>query len=185
MEKHSEQAGRTRCAILGVLAFDDSTGYEIRKLLSETTAHFWKESYGQIYPALEVLHNEGKISVTERSDSGRGSIRYRILPSGLDELKRWIRSPRYVMRPGRNELLLKLFFARKKDAPFLIPQVEAYRDEMIGTGQTYSAIAHDAPGQGLPPDAAKLISATIDYGLAAADMQVEWCRRTLAMLSTL
>jgi DNA-binding PadR family transcriptional regulator len=55
MEKHSEQAGRTRCAILGVLAFEDSTGYEIRKLLSETTAHFWKESYGQIYPALEVL----------------------------------------------------------------------------------------------------------------------------------
>jgi hypothetical protein len=63
--------------------------------------------------------------------------------------------------------------------------VEAYRDEMMGAGQTYSAIAHEAPEQDLPPDASKLIAATIDYGLAAADMQVEWCRRTLAMLSTL
>jgi DNA-binding PadR family transcriptional regulator len=48
MSRKPQRRGRTRNAVLGVLACGSSTGYDIRKLPSETTSHFWKESYGQI-----------------------------------------------------------------------------------------------------------------------------------------
>lgn len=170
-------------AILGVLAFEPASGYEIQKLLSETTAHFWKESYGQIYPALELLLQEGLISVESRSSTGRETVRYRLLSPGLETLKEWIRSPEYVLKPGRNELLLKLFFARKTDATFLIPQVEQYMYEIKRTGKIYQDFLEEPVEEELTADAVKMIRCTIDFGLAASEMQIKWCERTLEMLT--
>ena len=89
-----KRKSRTRNAVLGVLAYGPSTGYEIRKLLSDTTSHFWKESYGQIYPTLEELRAEGLIEVAEHETTGRETRRFAILPEGEAELRDWIRSPR-------------------------------------------------------------------------------------------
>ncbi len=176
-------SGRTRHAILGVLAFEPATGYEIKKLLEETTAHFWKESYGQIYPMLETLCREGRIEVAFRKSEGRESIRYRILQEGLQELKSWIRSPDFQMKPGRNELLLKIFFARREDAQALIPQVQEYRVMMSRAEAAYASHENDENSQELPEDSRRLIAATIDYGVSAAEMQILWCDRTLKLLN--
>jgi len=185
MSAHSHRRSKTRCAILGVLSFEPSTGYEIRRLLSETTVHFWKESYGQIYPTLEALREEGKIEVVERSTEGRPQVTYRILPPGHEELITWIRSPDFHLRPGRNELLLKLFFARREDAPSLIPQVESYLGQMQDLSRTYTAYRDDSDPDTLPADSLQLVGTTIDYGISAATMQLEWCRRTIATLKSL
>lgn len=177
------KSSRTRKAILGVLAFEPATGYEIRKLLSDTTAHFWKESYGQIYPMLECLVKEERIEVAFRESGGRESIRYRILPAGREELQSWIRSPEFQLKPGRNELLLKLFFARREDAAALIPQVQEYRASMTRTAAQYGAFETDTDE--LPADSRILIATTIDYGKAAARMQIDWCDRTVVVLEEL
>ena len=176
---------RSRNAILGVLAYGPSTGYEIRKLLSETTAHFWRESYGQIYPTLEELHEEGLIEIVEHQTTGRESRRFAIREAGAAELRQWIRSPEVVFKPGRNELLLKLFFARAEDAAYLIPQVESYRRLALGMAQEYGGFRSDAGVQEIPPDARQLIGTTIDFGVAAAQMQAAWCDRTMETLQRL
>ncbi len=175
-------SGRSRNAILGVLAFGPSTGYEIRKLLSETTSHFWKESYGQIYPTLEQLHEGGLIEVVEYQATGRESRRFAIREAGSAELRRWIRSPEVVFKPGRNELLLKLFFARAADAPYLIPQVESYRRLTRRMAQQYSEFRSDTDTEEIPADAQQLIGTTIDFGVSAAQMQAAWCDRTIETL---
>lgn len=185
MTEKKRSNSRSRHAILGVLAFEPSTGYEIKKLLTETTAHFWKESYGQIYPMLETLAAEGCIEVAERKTDGRESIRYRILPPGIEELKGWIRSPQFQMRPGRHELLLKLFFARREDAASLISQVQEYRAFMNRTASEYGSFGDISETEEIPPDARLLIGTTIDYGVAAASMQIQWCERTLKILMDL
>jgi DNA-binding PadR family transcriptional regulator len=100
---------RTQKALLGVLSFGPATGYEIRKFLSETTEHFWKESYGQIYPTLEGLKAESLIAVVDHKTSGRETRRFAIEPQGEAYLREWVRSPQFLCKPGRNELLLKLF----------------------------------------------------------------------------
>lgn len=176
---------RSRNAILGVLAYGPSTGYEIRKLLLETTSHFWRESYGQIYPSLEELHEENLIDVVEHQTTGRESRRFAICEAGTAELRQWIRSPEVVFKPGRNELLLKLFFARAEDAAYLIPQVESYRRLTRGMARQYSRFRNDAGVEEIPPDARQLIGTTIDFGVAAARMQTAWCNRTIKMLQGL
>lgn len=176
---------RSRNAILGVLAYGPSTGYEIRKLLSETTSHFWRESYGQIYPTLEELHEESLIEIVEHKRAGRESRRFAIREAGAAELRQWIRSPQVVFKPGRNELLLKLFFARAQDASYLIPQVESYRRLTCGIAQQYGGFRNDTSGEEIPPDARQLIDTTIDFGVAAAEMQAAWCDRTIETLQRL
>ena len=182
MTGFTQKNGRTRNAVLGVLTFGPATGYEIRKLLSETTSHFWKESYGQIYPALEELWTGGLIEVDAQETSGREKRRFAILPAGEAELRRWIRGPEIQLKPGRNELLLKLFFARLSDAPYLIPQVESYHQTTVALRETYRQFTAEAGSDDVPADAQPLIRTTIDYGIAAAEMQIQWCERTLATL---
>lgn len=178
---NKRSGSRSRHAVLGVLSHGDATGYEIRKLLAETTSHFWKESYGQIYPTLEKLRSEGLIEVVSHETSGRETKRFAILPKGLRKLREWIQSPEVQLKPGRNELLLKLFFARASDADALIPQVESYRALILQRATEYQRFrAEDSDA--LPNDAGLLVGTTIDFGLAAADMQTQWCDRTIATL---
>lgn len=174
--------------MLGVLSFGPATGYEIRKLLSETTSHFWKESYGQIYPALEELQEEGLIQETHETaheTSARPKRRFAILPTGEAALRTWIRTPEIQLKPGRNELLLKLFFARSPDAPHLIPQVESYHRMIVALRDTYRGFTGETDSDDIPADARTLIGTTIDYGVAAAEMQIQWCERTISVLRTL
>jgi PadR family transcriptional regulator, regulatory protein AphA len=182
MASKSHRKSRTRNAVLGVLSYGPSTGYEIRKLLSDTTSHFWKESYGQIYPTLEELRTEGLIEMVEHETTGRETRRFAILPEGEAELRGWIRSPEVQLKPGRNELLLKLFFARSTDASYLIPQVEAYRRMVRELHEAYRGFTGDAQSDEIPTDARVLIGTTIDFGIAAAEMQAQWCERTIAAL---
>lgn len=182
-------SGRTRFAVLGVLGFGPATGYEIRGILSRTTAHFWRESYGQIYPTLETLQTEGCIELLRHEREGRESKRYRLLPAGREALEAWIREPGLQLRPGRNELLLKLFFARRPDAPWLIPQVENYARTIRELRRSYTDESTETGGRGaepeVPPEARPLVDATLDFGLSAAEMQLSWCERTLAVLRSL
>ena len=182
MALRSPRKSRSRNAVLGVLSYGPSTGYEIRKLLSDTTSHFWKESYGQIYPTLEELRNEGLIEVTAHETTGRETRRFAILPEGETVLREWIRSPEVQLKPGRNELLLKLFFARSTDAPYLIPQVESYRRTTGELRDAYREFTADAASDDIPADAQELIGTTIDFGVAAAEMQSRWCERTIETL---
>ncbi|MEJ9314325.1 PadR family transcriptional regulator, partial [Priestia megaterium] len=48
---------RTTYAILGLLTTECRTGYEIKQLMDRSLNHFWKISYGQIYPTLQKLVN--------------------------------------------------------------------------------------------------------------------------------
>lgn len=184
MSTMNTRRSRSRHAILGVLSHREATGYEIRKLLSGTTAHFWKESYGSIYPTLAELQSEGLIQVVSHETAGRETKRFSILPEGERRLREWIRSPEVQLKPGRNELLLKLFFARRSDAAALIPQVESYREFTRKRAIQYRRFRDEDSGD-LPPDAGALIGTTIDFGLAAAEMQLAWCRRTIAALREL
>jgi PadR family transcriptional regulator AphA len=175
----------TQKALLGVLSFGPATGYEIRKFLSETTEHFWKESYGQIYPTLEGLKNESLIAVVDHKTSGRETRRFAIEPQGEAYLREWIRSPQFLCKPGRNELLLKLFFARTDDAPYLEQQVESFRQSNLQLAQSYEDYRQQSDTEEIREDTRKLIATTIDFGEAAAHMQVQWAERTLKLLYSL
>src|SRR2546430_12571660 len=55
----ARRANTSRYAILGVLSRRPMSGYDVKKLIERSIAHFWSESYGQIYPILNRLAAEG------------------------------------------------------------------------------------------------------------------------------
>lgn len=99
----------TDFAILGMLTIKPMSGYEIRQVIGHNLAHFWSESYGQLYPSLKKLEATGL--VTKRTEPGqkRDKHIYTITSVGRERLQEWlIIAPK--PQPPRSELLLKLFF---------------------------------------------------------------------------
>lgn len=72
-------------AILGGLKEKPMHGYELKKRLTYLLGHFWKISFGSLYPALKKLESKNAIekaySVKEKT---RNRYVYRITPEGED-----------------------------------------------------------------------------------------------------
>ena len=104
------EGGSTPNALLGLLSMGPMSGYDIRALIQRSIAHFWSESYGQIYPSLKRLAVAGLVEKKTERQKGRPDRHvYSLTAAGRSRLKEWIKvSPAEEVH--RSELLLKLFF---------------------------------------------------------------------------
>lgn len=77
---------RTVC--LAILNFRDASGYEIKKLATESHySHFIDASFGSIYPALSKLGGEGLVTQREEREPGKPPRKvYSITEAGREEL---------------------------------------------------------------------------------------------------
>ncbi len=109
MKKQSD----TKYAILGLLTTGCRTGYSIKQLIDQSLNHFWKISYGQIYPALKQLVDDGLATVTDTTQDGKPDKKeYFLTPKGELELQTWLQLPIKEIPTEKNEVLLKIFFSR-------------------------------------------------------------------------
>ncbi len=78
---------RTLC--LGILAFEEASGYEIKKAVEDGMfSHFIEASYGSIYPALTQMLADGLVSVREQAQDGKPLKKaYSITEAGRKALK--------------------------------------------------------------------------------------------------
>lgn len=80
-------------AMLGMLSWKPSTGYEIKKYFEESSIMYWSGNNNQIYKTLIQLQNEGFVTnETVHQDSLPSKKIYTITQEGLKELKGWILS---------------------------------------------------------------------------------------------
>ena len=122
-------ASRTDYVILGLLAGGPKTGYAIKRVVDETIRHFWSESFGQLYPTLRRLREQGLIE--EAGTGARGQVRYALTEAGRGRFSDWFSEP-ILPTPPRQELLLKLFFGPLAPPGTLRAQLTAYRDAQAG-----------------------------------------------------
>jgi DNA-binding PadR family transcriptional regulator len=100
-------------ALLGLLQDRPASGYDLRKIFTETPMGSFSDSPGAIYPALERL--EAKKLVRGRVESGPGLRQRKIFhltAAGLKELTTWLTAPveeQDVVR-RMNELMLRFAF---------------------------------------------------------------------------
>ena len=95
-------------AILGLLAKQPRSGYDLKRSIDRTIRHFWAASYGQIYPELKRLEEAGWIV---GADGGSRARRvYRATPAGRAALVDWLHGEETRIEL-RDESLLRLFFA--------------------------------------------------------------------------
>src|SRR5260221_4346141 len=81
---------KSRYALLGMLSIRPGSGYDIKKFMEQSTSNFWHESYGQIYPLLKQLVDEGlATSHTEKQEGKPERYIYTLTNKGLEELRQW------------------------------------------------------------------------------------------------
>lgn len=84
----------------------------MKKRLDTTLRFFWGGSYGSIYPTLNQLETEGKVTKENTSSNGREKISYSITEYGKESLKEWLQKP-VEKDELRYETLLKVFLEMK------------------------------------------------------------------------
>ena len=175
---------RSRYAILGALTVEAMSGYDIRQFFAETLKYFWVENYGQIYPMLKLLHAERLIRPLTK-DGSSGRTVYKITACGHRALRAWLAEPARP-QPRRNELLLKLFFAREASPGATAAQLAQFRQRHENLASTYAKIAHQIEIESATDPKLPNWLATLSYGIRVSRALLEWCgeaERALPRLS--
>lgn len=178
----ARKAGTTEYAVLGMLAADPGSGYDLKKRIEGSVAHFWQESYGQIYPILARLASEGLVDRRRERQKGKPDRQvYSITPAGLERLGRWLGEP-VPDESFRSELLLKVFFGRRRPVEETIRHVERFKERQQALARGYAERERElrrahAAHPGLP-----YWLMTLHFGRYRADALVHWSEETIKTL---
>jgi len=173
---------RTRYVVLGMLTTGDLTGYGLRQRIAGSVGHFWRESYGQLYPTLRRLAAEGLVeaSATEGRPGRAGAV-YRLTEAGRAALARWVAQPP-VLEPERNEVLLKVFFAgaappeaTARNLAVVGAELRAQRAALEEIARSMDASPHAHPD-------APFWRLTLEFGLEFTRMALAWLDRAQGVL---
>jgi DNA-binding PadR family transcriptional regulator len=151
--------------ILGMLALGRNTGYEIKQMVDKATRHFWAVSYGQLYPELRRLEQQGLIRGRPEPTGGRSRKVYELTDDGGRALRDWLGAHEEPLYEVRDEGLLKLFFSEAHPDERLTI-MRAIRNRMEGKLSQLEALGTPMKtGPGL----------TLSLGIAVTKAYIEWC----------
>ena len=97
-------------SILGLLHYQPMHGYRIKEHIERNFGHMWSINYGQIYPNLKKMLDDGLISMAEEvCAGGKGPPRklYTITDKGREAFQDWLADA-----PDRGMLLRDPFLMR-------------------------------------------------------------------------
>ncbi|MDO6657922.1 PadR family transcriptional regulator [Anaerobacillus sp. 1_MG-2023] len=172
-----EKQSNTKFAILGLLTTGCRTGYSMKQMMDGSLNHFWKISYGQIYPTLKSLLDEELITVQKQSESGKPDKKeYELTQLGWDALKKWMETPVEEVALEKNELLLKLFFSQHQSDEAVKKQLESYLAKLLDRFKTYEAIEEMIVKTYGDQGDAKFWLMTLDYGKRTTKAAIEWAK---------
>lgn len=175
------RSNNTRFVILGFLAREPQSGYDIRKAIAGSLGNFWNESFGQIYPALKDLEAEGLIRRVEGET--RRQV-YTITPRGRAALETWVKQPAEP-HVYRVETLVKLFFSPLTGPAAARAHVARFKAEHAALMAKYQAIGEmlDRTFQGDP--GFPYWKLTVACGLTVGQAYLDWCAQAEAVLADL
>ncbi|MBQ5316420.1 MAG: PadR family transcriptional regulator [Oscillospiraceae bacterium] len=169
------------CVILGLLAHEELTGYEIKRRIDRSLSYFWGASYGSIYPTLESLVKNGFAEKHSDEDSARNRQIYSVTPEGRERLKEWLSEP--VQRDElRSETLLKLFFGNEAGEGQTAGHIRAFREktesslaELYTAEKNLSACLDDDRAHGY-------YLMTVQFGIRTYEAWIKYCDEMLDRL---
>lgn len=160
-------------AILGLLNYSDMHGYRIKKHIEENFDHLWSVNFGQIYPNLKNLKEEGLIDMFEAApseDGGPNKKLYSITQKGIDELSRWLAESSRKPMLIRDSFLIKFpFFGFGEDEralEIIDEQIEIFEAQL----KRRQINRRRWEKQSL------YVRLMIDLGITQIEMYLEWLR---------
>ncbi|MFL5920218.1 MAG: PadR family transcriptional regulator [Gaiellaceae bacterium] len=163
--------------VLGLLALKPRSGYDIKAVVDRSTRFFWAASYGQIYPELRRLEDEGLVEGEDRPNGGRSRRVYSLTPAGRDALVEWLFGDTVTIEL-RDESLLRLFFADAlphEQALLLLEGRKRGHEEYLEILRAIDA----RPGTDPP-----FVDLVLRWGLDFNAWGAKWCEEQLERLRT-
>jgi DNA-binding PadR family transcriptional regulator len=168
-----------------MLSMGLKTGYAMKKHVGGNLGHYWSESYGQIYPTLRQLVDEGLATCTEERRKGKPMRNlYAITSSGRKELREWLVVPPEP-QPQRSELLLKLSFGDRVDSEACQKLIRDHSQQcerdLSYLSEIESALLESPRKHRDQP----YWLMTLRHGRAIREAELAWCNETLEHLRQL
>jgi DNA-binding PadR family transcriptional regulator len=157
--------------ILGFLMYGPKSGYDIKRCMAVSTAHFYPASFGSIYPSLERMERDKLVRAKREDESGRLRRVYEILPSGRAAFLEWLASPLDIAK-GPSLLLARIFFLGCLSPPEARQVVEDFKEAAARRKAWVAKATEDLPQK---PDFFQ--ASTQRFGLEYYAFLESWLRK--------
>ncbi|MDA0179251.1 PadR family transcriptional regulator [Solirubrobacter phytolaccae] len=158
-----------RHALLGLLATQPATGYELAQKFDKSLGTAWHASHSQIYPELARLADAGMVEVV--GEGARNSRTYAVTEAGYDEIRTWLIETD-ANRSQRNETAVRWFLLgllKPEDRRAAVDRELAYAEEYVANLRQI-AEQIDAANPEHP------FRKTVDLGLRTSSVMQDWLR---------
>jgi DNA-binding PadR family transcriptional regulator len=172
-------------AILGLLAVEPLTGYQVAQRMRAPIGYMWTATHSQIYPDLAKMQAGGLVRASVIPGRGpRDTKQYTITAAGRAALQSWLDSP--LTELARSELMLRVrslwLVSPERARAFIVEQRTRYQERLklyIGEELAFAPLAADLFDPMTPASAAY---ATLHFGIGRVRHLIEWCDWMLARL---
>lgn len=170
---------KTQYAVLGMLSFSPKSGYDISQAIQNSTAFFWSESDGQLYPILKRLVSQKLIKLTEEKTLGkRAKKMYSITKDGKTALTDWLQQEPTTFNI-RNEFLLQLFFGHNIRKNKNVEKIKEYQATLKKQLKLFNSIEKQIHEKSKYPTYLLL---SLSYGQQSLKAEIVWCNDAIKIL---
>ncbi|MDY7040716.1 MAG: PadR family transcriptional regulator [Chloroflexota bacterium] len=170
---------RFRYFVLGLLARQSMSGYDIRRFLKGFSWLIGSPSFGSLYPVLHALLEEGLVTVVVFPSEDKPPRKtYTITEAGRQVLQRWLNQPVGSGAPLK-AFVMRLILASNFSRAGLIAHLEQRRTQVAAHHADLEQTANKLGEVDLGQDLA------LGYGLAIAAAELAWLDSALELLSEL
>lgn len=166
--------------VLGLLTRQPMSGYDVKRFLKSLDWLIGNPSFGNLYPTLHALSDEGLVTVEVQGHPGRRTRKvYSITEEGRQVLAEWISQPARLETPLK-AFLMRLILADAQSPTTLISHLQqrqilvssrqAAVEEIISSGEGFLGLEQ---------------CLALDYGLDLARAEIAWLGQALNQLSLL
>lgn len=168
-----------RATILGLVSWKPASGYDLKRIISDSDIFYWSGNNNQIYKTLIELQKEGLVTCqVQLQESLPAKKIYSITEKGLSELHRNL-----LTAPQAPELhksfLIQLAWAEVLSDEEVLELLEKYADEIASRLQMYRGQVARA---GSRPDRSKreryLWQRILENFIQACQTELDWVQQT-------
>ncbi|WP_430509476.1 helix-turn-helix transcriptional regulator [Gottfriedia solisilvae] len=162
--------------ILGFLFEEPMSGYDIKRIMEVSVAHFFDASFGAIYPALKRMEKEGFVKKEIIQQEGKPNKNlFVITDKGKEEFIEYLESP---INPTimRSDFLIRLFFGKFTKKENIIKWMENEKKHLEQELENLLEVKKSSP------DTDKYKKITIEYGLEYSKMTISLLEAKIKLL---
>lgn len=167
-------------ALLGLLARQCATGYDLARDLRRPVGYFWRAQHSQIYPTLAQLEADGLVTHQVIAGPGpRPTKRYRATRTGRSAVRRWLRAT--TPEVDDREILLRVYLVWLLPAGDAVAMLGAIKEHHERSLDHYLNKADVRKPTTVPSPRDPLFGdrATLEWGIEFERGRIAWLDRTI------